>query len=399
MDTRLDHADTVELRDAGSRRAPSRSRLVLRLGIMAILLLVVFGGLYAFERFRERAITTFFAHNVPPPLPVAAATAIAMAMPRDLPSIGSFTAEHQVIIAPEVAGRVTRIYFQSGAAVQAGDPLVQINDGPERGDLANYQAQAHLAQANLARARNLAAHKFETQANVDTYQAQFDQANAEIAKTQSLIGEKLVRAPFVGVLGIRQVDLGQYVNAGMPMVTLTDLDMLYINFTLPEAARDQVAAGQTVTVAVDAFPQRSFTAKLATIEPQVSIDTRTIKLQATLANPGHLLLPGMFAHVKVVLPPQPDVVTVPETAVDSTLYGDSVYLIVQDGTGGDGKPVYRAKRSFVTTGEHFDNRVAVLSGVRPGDRVVAAGQLRLIDGAAVLPTADSLKTPPKVPVN
>lgn len=183
------------------------------------------------------------------------------------------------------------------------------------------------------------------------------------------------------------------------MVTLTDLDMLYINFTLPEAARDQVAAGQTVTVAVDAFPQRSFTAKLATIEPQVSIDTRTIKLQATLANPGHLLLPGMFAHVKVVLPPQPDVVTVPETAVDSTLYGDSVYLIVQDGTGGDGKPVYRAKRSFVTTGEHFDNRVAVLSGVRPGDRVVAAGQLRLIDGAAVLPTADSLKTPPKVPVN
>ncbi|HUZ74580.1 MAG TPA: efflux RND transporter periplasmic adaptor subunit [Stellaceae bacterium] len=399
MDTRLDHADTAELRDAGSRRAPSRSKLILRLAIMAILLFVVFGGLYAFERFREHAITSFFAHNVPPPLPVATATATAMAMPRDLPSIGSFTADHQVIIAPEVAGRVTQIYFKSGAAVQAGDPLVQINDGPERGDLANYQAQAHLAQSNLARARDLAAHKFETQANVDTYKAQFDQANAQIAKTEALIAEKLVRAPFAGALGIRQVDLGQYVNAGMPLVTLTDLDALFVNFTLPEAARDQVAVGQAVTVTVDAFPDRSFTARLTTIEPQVSIDTRTIKLQAALANPGHLLLPGMFAHVKVVLPAEPNVVTVPETAIDYTLYGDSVFLIVKTGNGSDGKPEFHVKRSFVTTGEHFDNRVAVLSGVRPGDRVVATGQLRLIDGAAVVPTADSLKTPPTVPVN
>ena len=399
MDTRVDHAETVEPRDTGSRRAPTRFRLAVRLAIMALLLLVVFGGLYAYERFREHAIASFFAHNVPPPLPVAAVTATAMAMPRDLPSIGSFSAVHQVIIAPEVTGRVTRIFFQSGATVQAGDPLVQLNDGPERGDLANYQAQAHLAQTNLARARDLAAHKFETQANVDTYTSQFEQANAEIAKTQALIAEKLVRAPFAGVLGIRQVDLGQYVNAGTPLVTLTDLDTLYVNFTLPEAARAQIAIGQNVAVTVDAFPQRSFTAKLTTLEPQVSIETRTIKLQATLANPGHLLLPGMFAHVAVELPAQPDVVTLPATAVEHTLYGDSVFLIVARGTGADGKPVFRAKRSFVTTGPQFDDRVAVLSGVHPGDRVVATGQLRLIDGGAVVPAPDILKTPAAVPLN
>jgi membrane fusion protein, multidrug efflux system len=399
LDTRLDHADEAQMRDVGHRHAPTRARLIRRLAIMALVLLVVFGGLYAYERFREHAIANFFAHNVPPPLPVAAVVATAMAMPHDLPSIGSFSAEHQVIIAPEVTGRVTRIYFTSGATVQAGDPLVQLNDGPERGDLANYQAQAHLAATNLARARDLAAHKFETQANVDTYTSQVEQANAQIAKTQALIAEKLVRAPFAGVLGIRQVDLGQYVNAGMPLVTLTDLDALYVNFTLPEAVRDEVKIGQTVTVTVDAFPHRSFTAKLTTIEPQVAVETRTIKLQATLPNPGHLLLPGMFAHVAVVLPSVPDVVTVPETAIDHTLYGDSVFLIVASGSGAEGKPGFHAKRTFVTTGEHFDDRVAVLKGLRPGDRVVATGQNRIIDGAAVVPAADTLKTPATVPVN
>ncbi len=394
MDTHLDHADAAAQRDASTRPPPTRRKLVVRFSIMAAALIVVFGGLYAYEQFREHAIASFFANNKPPPLPVASVTATAVAMPRYLSGIGSLSAARQVTVAPEVGGRVIEIHFRSGAEVHAGDALVQLNDAPDRGDLANFQAQAHLAQANLLRANTLAARQFETQANVDTSKAQFDQASANIARTEAIIAQKLVRAPFSGVLGIRQVELGQYVNAGVTLVTLTDLDTLYVNFTLPEAARSQLVVGQTVLVAVDAYPERSFEATLTTIEPQVNTDTRTIKLQATLANEGHLLLPGMFARARIVLPQQPDVVTVPETAIDYTLYGDSVFVIVKDSD-----QHYHVKRTFVTTGGHFDNKVAVLSGIAPGDEVVASGQLKLIDGAAVVPTADPLQKPAAVPVN
>ena len=395
MDT-FEHSDATATRDI-ERRRPTRGKLALRLTITALLLLVVFGGLYAYEQFREHAIANFFATNKPPALPISAATAEEASMPRFLIGIGSLSAVHQVTVAPEVGGRVTSILFTSGMQVKAGDPLVQLNDEPDRGDLANFHAQAKLAQGNLARASNLAARQFETQANVETYQAQVDQAAASIAKTEAIIAQKLVRAPFAGVLGIRQVDLGQYVNAGLTLVTLTDSDSLYVNFTLPEGERAQLAAGQSVPITVDAYPKREFRAQLTTIEPQVNVDTRTIKLQATLPNPDHLLMPGMFVHVRVALPDQPDVVTVPETAVDYTLYGDSVFVITQDPASAADAPTYRVKRSFVTTGEHFDNKVAVLSGIKPGDRVVATGQLKLIDGAAVVPTADTLTTPATVP--
>lgn len=396
MDTRLDHAEVGDQPAVSARRAPTRGKLVIRFTVMAILLTVVFGGLYAYERFREHAITAFFASNKPPPLPVATATAITQTMPRYLSGIGSLSAARQVAVAPEVGGRVTGIYFESGAHVRAGDPLVQLNDGPDRGDLANFQAQARLAQANLLRANTLAARQFETQANVDTGKAQLEQANAGVTRTEAIIAQKLVRAPFAGVLGIRQVELGQYVNAGVTLVTLTDLESLYVNFTLPEGARSQLVVGQKVLIAVDAFPKRNFEAKLTTVEPQINTDTRTIKLQATLPNPDHLLLPGMFARARLVLPDQPDVITVPETAIDYTLYGDSVFLVVKD--PGDDQH-YHVKRTFVTTGDRFDNKVAVLTGMKAGDVVVAAGQLKLIDGAAVIPSADTLKTPPVVPVN
>ncbi len=399
MDTHLEGADQPVQRERERRARPTRGRLVIRLAVMAALLIVVFGGFYAFERFREQAIANFFAHNKPPPLPVAAVTATASAMPRTLAGIGSLAAVHQVAVAPEVGGRVTAIHFESGTTVRTGDPLVQINDDPDKGDLANFEAQARLALTNLGRASSLARRQFETQANVDTYQAQLDQANAAIAKTRAIIAEKLVRAPFSGILGIRQVDLGQYVNAGSTLVTLTNLDTLYINFTLPEQARAQLSVGQTVDLAVDAFPHRSFAARLTTIEPQVSADTRTIKLQATLANADHLLLPGMFAQAQVVLPAQPDVVSVPETAVEYTLYGDSVFLVERDPASPADKPAFRARRIFVRTGDHFGDRVAVLSGVRPGERVVASGQLKLIDGAAVEPQPDTLAVPATVPTN
>lgn len=394
------HGDRSYARERTGRRPPTRRRVVVTFGIVALLLFIVFGGFAAFNRFREQQIHAFFAHNVPPPVPVAVAVARSEAVPRSLGGIGGLTAVRQVVVAPELGGRVTKIFFTAGAAVKQGDPLVQLNDEVERGDLANFQAQARLAEVTLQRARALAARQVGPQANVDTAQSQLDQARAEIARTQALIDEKLIRAPFSGVLGIRQVELGQYVNAGMALVTLTDLDTLYVNFTLPEQDRAKLAIDQTVDVAVDAYPGKSFTAKLTAIEPQISADTRTIKLQATLPNPGRTLLPGMSAKARVVLPPQPDVITVPATALDHSLYGDAVYRIVDEEKPGSGeaKPHLSVKRVFVRAGEHFGDKIAILEGLTPGERVVTSGQIKLHDGAAVtINTAADVLTPPATP--
>jgi multidrug efflux system membrane fusion protein len=301
---------------------------------------------------------------------------------------------HQVTITPEVGGRITELDFDSGAKVKAGDKVLQINDAPDKGDLANYQAQARYATVELARAKTLASHQFGPQQTVDQQQSQLDQANALIQKTEAVIAQKDVQAPFAGRLGVRQVDLGQFLNPGAPIVTLTDLSTLYVNFTLPTQQVPQIVIGQKVDVTADAFPGRKFTATITTIEPQISASTRTVAVQATMPNPDEALLPGMFVNANVVLPPEGQQVVLPETAVDYTLYGDSVYLIRADGADANGKPVLKAFRTPVKTGLRWSDKVAILDGLKPGDQVVAAGQIKVQDGAPVVVTGNPPPQPP-----
>jgi membrane fusion protein, multidrug efflux system len=372
-------------------------RTVRWLVIVGLMLAIVLGGLYGFNRFREQAIATYFANNKPPPAQISAAEAKAEAVPRFATGIGSIAAVHQVTINPEVGGRVTKIFFEPGASVKAGDPLVQLNDGPERGDLANYEAQARLAQIEVERSRQLVQRQFASRETLDQRQSQLDQAQAMILKTEAQIAQKLIRAPFSGQLGTRQVEVGQYLMPGAPIVTLTDLSTLYVNFTLPSQSRAQISVGQRVNVTVDAYPGRIFNAEITTIEPQVSADTRTMTVQATMANPDNALLPGMFVNAAVVLPPQPDMVVLPETAVDYTLYGDSVYVIREDGKDANGKPILKAIRTPVKTGARWGNKVAILDGLKPGERVVAAGQVKVQNGAQVVVSASPPPQPPAAP--
>ena len=390
-----DHA-LRERSDSRNIAAP-RPKTIRWLIIVALLLTVLLGGLYEFNRFRTNAIANFFAHNKLPPAQVSAVMVQTRSVPRSAPGIGSIAAVHQVTINPEVGGRVTKIFFLPGQTVKAGDPLVQINDAPDQGDLANYQAQVKLAQIKLARSDQLVKRQFTPQETVDENQSQVAQLNALVQRTQAIIAQKLIRAPFSGQLGIRQIDLGQYLNPGAPIVTLTDLSLLYVNFTLPSQIRPQISVGQQVDITSDAFPGRTFDAKVTTIEPQLSPDTRTIEVQATLPNPGDLLLPGMFVNAAVVLPPQPDALVVPETAVEYTLYGDSVYVIREDGKDAKGKPVLKVVRTPVKTGTRWDNNVAILSGLEPGEQVVAAGQVKLQSGAQVAVTGSPPPQPPAHP--
>ena len=364
--------------------------------IVGLLLAVLVGGLVGFNAFRTKMITQFFANNKPPPASVSVAEAKTEVIPNLLTAVGDLAAVHQVNVTTDVSGRITDIMFTAGSTVKAGSPLVQLFDGPEQGDLASFKAQATVAQLSLDRAKQLAARQFGPQATVDQAQAAYDQASAGIAKIEAIISQKLVRAPFDGELGVRHVEVGQFLTAGTQIVSLTDLSELYANFTVTEKGSAQLKVGQTVRVLVDAYPGRSFEGKITAIEPQISTDTRNIRVQATIANLDHILKPGMFATTTVVLPDKPAVVTVPETAVDYTLYGDSVYLITEKKED-DGKTSLTVVRTFVQTGNRIEGRAEILKGLKPGDRVVAVGQLKLQSGSAVVISTDPLPPIPAKP--
>lgn len=379
------------------RKPRTRGRLIFRLVLVIVLMGVVGFGLYAFQNFKTAMIGQIMSKMAPPPAPVAAVTAKLQDMPRYLEGIGTIMAVKQVTVSPEVAGRVTQIMFDAGQSVKAGDPLVQIYDAPDRADLANYQAQERLAQVNLGRARTLAQKEFGSRQAEDQAQMALDQARAGIARTNAVIVEKLVRAPFAGQLGIRQVNLGQYLNPGNPIATLTDLDTMYVDFTLPEQASAKLKIGQEIDLTVDAYPSRTFVGKLTTVEPQIDPQTRAIKVEATIPNPDHALRPGMFANARVVLPPQHDVVTIPETAIEYTPYGTSVYIIKPAGKDEKGQAKYVATQSFVKLGERRNGTVAVLEGLKSGEMVASSGQLKILNGAPVRLSPNHILKQPPVP--
>jgi multidrug efflux system membrane fusion protein len=369
-------------------------RLVRWFIIVGSLLAVVVGGIVYFQFWKDAFLKNMFATMKPPPSTVTVVEVKSEVVPNLLTAVGGLAAVHQVNVTSDVSGRITEIKFEPGSHVDAGAPLLQLFDGPEQGDLASFKAQAVGAQAALERAKQLASRQFGPQSTVDSTQATYDQAMAGIAKTQAVISQKLVRAPFEGELGVRMVEVGQYLTAGTNIVSLTALDELYANFTVTEKDSGALKVGQIVRIKVDAYPGRSFEGKITTIEPQIMADTRNIRVQATIVNPDHILKPGMFATTTVVLPDKPPVVTVPETAIDYTLYGDSVYLITEKEDAG--KTSLTAVRTFVQTGNRVDGRAEVLKGLKPGDRVVAVGQLKLQSGSPVVISSDP---PPPIPAN
>jgi multidrug efflux system membrane fusion protein len=374
------------------RTRPVRTKLWFFI-VAAVMATVIVGAAY-FDHWRAGFIKGILSQPHPP-TPVSIAVAKSEVIPNLLTAVGDLAAVHQVNVTSDVGGRVTDIMFDAGSTVKAGTPLVQLFDGPEQGDLASFKAQAVMGKLALERAKQLAARQFGPQATVDQAQSTFDQANAGISKTEAIISQKLVRAPFDGQLGVRHVEVGQFLTAGTQIVSLTDLSTLYANFTVTEKDSGQLKTGQTVRIAVDAYPKQPFEGKITTVEPQISTDTRNIHVQATIANPDHILKPGMFATITVVLPDKPPVITVPETAVDYTLYGDSVFLITEKKED-DNKTSLSAVRTFVRTGNRVGGRAEITEGVKDGDRVVAVGQLKLQSGAAVSISPDG---PPPIPAN
>ena len=312
-----------------------------------------------------------------PPTQVATITVTPSDLPRSLSAIGTLEAVRQVLISSEVNGRVNELSFQAGQVVNKADVLLQIDDAEEQADLQRYRSELKLAKKSLNRSKKLKG-LAASQSRIDEAQLVVEQSQANIAHTLAVIDKKQVEAPFNGVLGIRKVNQGEFLKPGTAIVSLTDTSQFLLNFSLTERALEKVKVGQAVEFKVDAIADHVFSAVITSIEPQVDQNTHTISVQATIDDTVRQLYPGLFAHVSVQLEPQANVFQLPETAVQTTTYGSSVYLVKKDQ-----KNAYTVERVAVKTGQRQNGLVVIQQGVSQGDTVVISGQNRLRDGAPV----------------
>jgi RND family efflux transporter MFP subunit len=373
---------------------PENRTLVLRKVLLSIVVVAFVGAtaLAAWWYLRPRPLP-------PPaqgPITVAAQRAERLEWRSYLSGVGELTAVEGIEITSEVAGVITTIAFQPGQDLEKGTRIIQLDDASDKAQLAALKAQEELAQLRFERQKALARRNIASKETLDEATAELLRLRAEIDVQAEAIAKKVIKTPFSGRLGIRQVSLGQYVQPGQPLVTLQNLDTLYANFTLPEQTYRRIAEGQSLTIRVASYPDRSFEGTITAINPRIDPSTRNFTVQGTLPNQDRLLRPGMFAEVTVQLGQTRQVVALPASAISYNPYGDAVFVLQpasdpgrdeDQGSNGEAngpKEVFVANRIFVKTGETRDPKVEILAGVKAGDMVVTAGQLKLRDGARVV---------------
>lgn len=376
-----------------------RRRMLIMLAIVLLIVLIL-GGYKAFSIYQQ--IQMFTAPK--PPVSVAAATAEQRPWQQRLPAVGSLKALQGVELSLEQAGTVKSLHFESGQQVKQGQLLLQLDSDQEAALLGTAQADLGLAKVDYGRGRQLVGDQAISRGEFDRLTAQYRRNQAVVDQLKASLEKKSIKAPFSGTIGIRQVDIGDFLASGTVIATLQDLSSLYVDFNMPEQSLPQLALGQKVLLQVAAFPGQTFNATLSAINPKVDENTRNLLVRASLANPDGKLLPGMFASLLVLLPdPQPQVV-VPESAITYTLYGNSVYVVSpkqnadgQPENAADGKPRLIAEQRTIRTGERRDGVVVVSEGLKAGERVVSAGQLKLTPGAAIQITEQASTTPASAP--
>ncbi len=350
---------------------------------MALSVFLVIGAIAAWKILTVRAIIAKMSQQKPPLTVVSSTKATEEIWQRRLHAVGSFAASEGITVTNELDGAVTQIAFASGAPVQQGELLVQLDVSAERAQLANAVAGADLARINLRRAQELRAKDTNSQAELDLGEAQARQTAATADALRAVIAKKTIRAPFTGRTGIRQINLGQFLKGGTAIVTLQALDPLFFNFYLPQQDVTHLTVGQVVQITVDAYPGVVFAGEITAINPKVEETSRNLLVQATVRNQDERLRPGMFAALDVVLPRQDKLVTLPLTAISYNPYGNSVYVVENKGRDASGQPVLVVRQQFVQLGSQRGDQVAVLKGVNAGDEVVTAGQLKLRNGSSV----------------
>jgi membrane fusion protein, multidrug efflux system len=385
---------------------------------------VVFGGLLFVKSYGNKQMNAMFDSMPQPPVTVSAVKVQWARWPQEIKAVGSFAAVNGAELATEVGGNVDKIGFKNGQSVKAGEVLLQLDTEIDIAQLKVLEAAARLAELELGRAEHLIESRSVSEAELDAAQSRAEQARANVEAQRARIAQKTIVAPFDGVLGIRRVNLGQYVGAGAPVVSLQSLNPIFLNFMLPQQRLADVSIGQEVTAYVDAYPDLSFEGTVTAIEPRVEQSTRNFAVQASFQNPDGKLRPGMFARAMLEYGAPQDVLTVPQTAISFNPYGNSVYVVHKMNTTTHGQteqganagsrasagekqtpsptsePALTVTQRFVLTGSRRGDLIAIKEGLKAGEQVATSGLLKLRNDAVVninnevTPEAELTPTPP-----
>ncbi|MGB5830494.1 MAG: efflux RND transporter periplasmic adaptor subunit [Thiohalocapsa sp.] len=388
--------------------------MFLRILLVLLFLAAMIGGL-AYLKFQQiQGEIAMFSQPMPPSA-VSAVSVEAMSWQPQLKAVGNVQAVQGVLVNNQVAGQVERILFESGDLATKGQALVQLDTEVDEADLAGLVASLDLAETQLRRNQKLLKDRAVSQGDFDEISAQVSQAKAQVQSKQALIEKKTIRAPFDGQLGIRRVNLGQFLVAGSAIAELEALDPVYVDYALPERHLAKLSPGQPVQISVSAYPNQVFDGSIRAISPAVNRETRNVQVRALFENPDRLLRPGMFARVETLLPKKDQVLTLPRQAVTFNTYGDSVFVIQEQAAGETGETPTGApddaagasdkdaesdgqqpqklvvQRRQIRTGDVRGDQVEVLEGLSAGEQIVSAGQVKLRNGAEVV-IADAIRT-------
>lgn len=373
-----------------------------RMILMLLTVSLVLGGIFGWKIFTGMMMKKYMMAGGMPPQTVSTAKVAPQDWQPKLEAVGTVRAINGADLSAEVSGIVQTINFESGADAEKDAVLLKLRDDDDVAKLRSLQATEKLAAITYERDAKQLKVQAISQATVDADMATLDSAKAQTMAQQALVDKKTVKAPFAGRLGIRQADLGQYLQPGATVVTLQQLDPIYVDFTLPEQATPQIGVGQKVNVRTDANPNLAFDGQIVAANSKIDEATRNLTVRASFKNPDHKLLPGMFARVSVEAGQPLHVLTLPQTAIVFNTYGNTVYLVQpKDGAKDDGKGAtsLTVQQSVVITGETRGDQIAILSGVKEGDEVVTSGQVKLRSGVPIMinntvqPTNDSGPTP------
>lgn len=370
-----------------------------RMVVMLVLCTVVFGGLFGMQWFGKKMMNQYFDNMPLPPATVSSAKVEKAQWRDELGGVGTVVASQGAMLSSESAGLVQTIHVASGAKVKRGDLLITLSSANEQAELASRQAQAALANSELARMKRLFELEAVSKSEFDRAQTEQRAAQAAVEAQRALLAQKQIRAPFAGTLGIRQVNVGQYVQSGTVLFSLSQLDPVYVDFTLPESAIQRVAVGQTVTVRVDGAEQ-AVEGVISAIEPQIDPQTRNFSVRANVANPNAALRPGQFVRAHVLVGDVREVLWLPRTAINYNPYGNSVFIIgPADKAESGAEPSLVVRQRFVKTGEARGDVVEILDGLKLGEEVATTGLLKLNNGTTVIinntvqPNAELSPTP------
>jgi membrane fusion protein (multidrug efflux system) len=352
--------------------------------IMLIIIGVIFGGIFGYLGFRSYMMKKYMSSAAAPAVTVSVVTAVTDEWQPQISAVGSLRAVRGVEVANEIAGLVQSVHFKSGDTVTAGQPLVQLNADSDIAQLQTLTAARELSQSIYERNKQQFLAQAISKAVLDADASDLKVKQAQVAQQEAIVSKKTIRAPFAGRLGISLVNPGQYLNPGDKIVTLQALDSIYVDFYLPQQELSRILSGQAVVASTDTYPDKKYNGKISAISPKVDPQTRNVQIEARIANPRHELLPGMYAAIKVQAGAAKRYLTIPRTAVTFNPYGENVYIVEEKGATKDGKPSLLVRQTFVTLGPARGDQVAILKGVKEGERIVTSGQLKLKSGSPVV---------------